>query len=60
MAGGMQKDWRELCVAVTNESDSTKLTSLVQELIEALDKGERSWRHATRPPDAIETNREAA
>jgi hypothetical protein len=45
MADGMQKDWRELCVAVTNESDSTKLSSLVQELIEALDKGERSWRH---------------
>jgi hypothetical protein len=49
MADGMQKDWRELCVAVTNESDSTKLTSLVQELIEALDKRERSWRH-TIPP----------
>ena len=60
MADGMQKDWRELCVAVTNESDSTKLTSLVQELIEVLDKGERSWSHATRPPDAIETNQEAA
>ena len=39
MADGMQKDWRELCVAVTNETDSTKLTSLVQELIEALDRG---------------------
>ena len=36
-----QKDWRELCAAVTNESDSTKLTSLVQELIEALDQGEQ-------------------
>ena len=60
MADGMQKDWRELCVAVTNESDPTKLTSLVQELIEALAKGERRWRHATRPPDAIEMNREAA
>jgi hypothetical protein len=44
MADRMQKDWRELCVAVTNESDATKLSSLVQELIEALDKGERSWR----------------
>jgi hypothetical protein len=60
MADGMQKDWRELCVAVTNESDSTKLTSLVQELIDALDKGERSWRLLIRPPDAIATNREAA
>lgn len=60
MADGMQKDWRELCVAVTNETESTKLTSLVQELIEALDRGERSWRHAVRPPDAVETNRDVA
>ena len=60
MADGTQKDWRELCVAVTNEMDSTKLTSLVQELIEALDKGERSWRHPIRPPDATQTHREAA
>ena len=60
MADGMKKDWRELCVAVTNESDSTKLTSLVQELIEALDSGERSWRHGTPPSDAISANREAA
>ncbi|MGA7926984.1 MAG: hypothetical protein WCA20_13465 [Candidatus Sulfotelmatobacter sp.] len=44
MAHGMQKDWRELCIAVTNETDSTKRASLVQELIEALDKGERGWR----------------
>jgi len=60
MADGMQKDWRELCVAVTNESDSTKLTSLVQELIEALDKGERSWRHPSPTPDAIAANQHAA
>ena len=60
MADGMQKDWRELCVAVTNESDSTKLTSLVQQLIEALDRGERSWRHTLRPPNASATNQEAA
>ena len=37
------KDWRELCLAVTNEMDSRKLSSLVQELIEALDNGKRSW-----------------
>jgi hypothetical protein len=49
MADGRQKDWRELCVAVTNETDSTKLTSLVQELIEALDKGERGWRSYRSP-----------
>ena len=41
LADRVQKDWRELCVAVTNERDSTKLTSLVQELIEALDRGEQ-------------------
>ena len=55
MTDSLQKDWRELCAAVTNERDSTKLTSLVQELIEALDKGERSWRQSTRPRDVSET-----
>jgi hypothetical protein len=60
MASGTQKDWRELCVAVTNESDSTKLSSLVQELIEALDKGEQRLRYTVRLPDAIVTNRKAA
>jgi hypothetical protein len=60
MADGMQRDWRELCAAVANESDTTKLSSLVQELIEALDKGNRGWRRTVRPPDAIETNRESA
>ncbi len=59
MADGMEKDWRELCVAVTRESDSTKLTSLVQQLIEALDRGERSWRPGTCPPEAITANRDA-
>ena len=44
MVDGLQKDWRELCAAVTNETDSMKLTSLVEELIEALDQGERRWR----------------
>ena len=58
MADGLQKDWRELCVAVTNETDSTKLSSLVQELIDALDEGERRWRHPVCPSGAILTNRE--
>lgn len=40
MAHGTQKDWRELCLEVTNEQDSTKLSSLVQQLIEALDQGQ--------------------
>jgi hypothetical protein len=54
------KDWRERCVAVTNESDPAKLSSLVQELIEALDTGERSWRPTVCLPDAFATNRDAA
>jgi hypothetical protein len=57
MADGKHKDWRELCLAVTNESDSIKLRSLIQELIEALNRRERSSRHTVRPPDAIETTR---
>ena len=56
MAEGTRKDWRELCVAVTNESDSTKLSSLVQELIEALDRSELSWRHIPCSPEAMATN----
>ncbi len=39
MANGMQKDWRELCTAVVNETDFNKLSSLVQKLVEALDEG---------------------
>jgi hypothetical protein len=50
---GMQRDWRELCVAVTNERDSAKLNSLIQELIEALDRGERSWRRTVLHSDAF-------
>jgi len=60
MADGMQNDWRELCVAVTNERDSTKLTSLVQELIEALDRGERRWRTPITSSDPIAANGDAA
>jgi hypothetical protein len=58
MADGMKKDWRELCLAVTNETDPAKLSLLVQDLIEALDKGERKWRHPFFPSEAISTNRE--
>lgn len=49
MQDAMQKDWRELCLALTNESDSTKITSLAQELIEALDRGEQHCRPGTEP-----------
>jgi hypothetical protein len=58
MADDKQKDWRDLCVAVANEKDSTKLISLIQELIEALDRCERSWRHTACPPDAIDKHRQ--
>ena len=60
MADSRQKDWRELCVAVTNETDSTKLTSLVQELIEALDRGDRNWRNPSPTSDAIPATQPAA
>jgi hypothetical protein len=56
MAGHKQRDWRELCAAVTSEPDSKKLDSMVQELIRALDQGEREWRHAIYSPDAIGMN----
>ena len=59
MADGMRKDWRELGVAVTNERDPMKLSSLVQELIEALDQGERSWRHLPCSAEAMAANQEA-
>jgi len=59
MAGHKQRDWRELCTAVTSEPDSTKLDSLVLELIRALDEGEREWRHAICSPNAIATNGQA-
>jgi hypothetical protein len=57
MAGREQRDWRELCAAVTNETDSAKLDSLVQELIRALDEGERDWRCQ---PDSFADNWTAA
>ena len=41
---------------MTNETDPTKLNSLVQLLIEALDKGERSWRHIDSTSDALPTD----
>jgi hypothetical protein len=41
MSERKRKDWRELCTAVSNEGDSNKLVSLVEELIRALDEHER-------------------
>jgi hypothetical protein len=42
MSEHKRRDWRELCAAVSNERDSNKLGSLVQELIAALDEHERN------------------
>jgi hypothetical protein len=52
------RDWRELCDAVSNETDSVKLDSLVRELIIALDEGERDWRR--RIDSVVDNNWQAA
>lgn len=52
------RDWRELCVAVTNEPDSRKLTSLVEELLEVLERGERNW-NAAAPSVRIPTREQS-
>ena len=49
MAQRKQKDWRELCTAVANETDPIKLGSLVQELVKALDEREQNWRSPIDP-----------
>jgi hypothetical protein len=58
MADGMRRDWCELCLAARGESDphgtgfaQSAPGAVVQQLIEALDEGERSWRQITRSPD---------
>jgi hypothetical protein len=51
-----RRGWRELCLAVTNETDSEKLDSLVQDLITALDEGEREWRFAAYSSGAAQPN----
>jgi hypothetical protein len=33
-----KRDWRELCVAITNERDRTKLLDLMEELLAAIDE----------------------
>jgi hypothetical protein len=60
MADGIQRDWRERCFAVSNETDPLELCWLVQDLIKALDKSGRSWRHPVFPSGAIPTNQRAA
>lgn len=38
MAESRSTDWRELCAAVASEQDATKLTCLVNQIIEAFDQ----------------------
>jgi len=52
MGDGLRRDWREICEAVINESDPTRLSLLIPELMAALDKDERSWRHTIPSFDA--------
>ena len=52
-----QKDWRELCIAVIHEDNSARLSLLIQELIEALDRSEQTWLPRT---DSLEGSRAAA
>ena len=40
MAQSSGKDWRELCVAASQEVDSDKLFSLVNQILEAFDEGD--------------------
>jgi hypothetical protein len=49
-----RKDWRELCAAVSKESDSKKLGCLVEELIAALDDHERTPSVGTIPRSSDE------
>jgi 2,3-bisphosphoglycerate-independent phosphoglycerate mutase len=36
------RDWRELCAAIAQEQDQTKLLSLMEQLLEVLEDHERS------------------
>lgn len=38
MAESKGSDWRELCAAAIKEQDAAKLTSLVDQIIEAIDQ----------------------
>ena len=49
MAQRNQKDWRALCTAVANETDSNKLGFLVEELIKALVERDQNWRSRIDP-----------
>ena len=50
MAGSERRDWRELCAAAATETDSEKVVSLVNAIIEAFDERERGVSLPTLPP----------
>jgi hypothetical protein len=52
MAHSSGKDWRELCAAASEESDSERLLSLVNQILEALDECDRELMHPRRPVTA--------
>jgi hypothetical protein len=55
MAESNGKHWRELCAAASEELDSEKLFSLVNQLLAALDEDEndakKPWPRRARLPD---------
>ncbi len=49
-----QKDWRELCAALVNETDPDKFDSLVERLINALDEWTKARTSLDMPHEAIQ------
>lgn len=46
------KNWRELCAAATEEPDSEKLVSLVNQILQVFDERDRTS-HALQLPKAV-------
>jgi hypothetical protein len=49
MAQSSGKDWRQLCAAASGESDSKRLVSLVNQILEAFDECDRESMYPRRP-----------
>jgi hypothetical protein len=49
MAHSSGKDWRELCAAASEESDSERLLSLVNQILAAFDECDRELLYPRRP-----------
>jgi len=52
MAQSSGKNWRELCAAASEESDSERLVSLVNQILEAFDESDRESMYPRRPDPA--------